>query len=207
MILRHDVDYSTRKAHEMAKLEQALGVRSTYFVLFSSPYYNLLTGDAMRAVRDIAGMGHEIGLHYDTDLLTAADDQGRSREVAALAKLLGAQVGTPVTSIAQHNPSETQVRLQVAGYIDAYSDRFCRDIAYLSDSRRLFGAPDPYAFFREHSRSQLLIHPLWWHETVKSRRESFDAVRNAILEATEAMLVRINGSMEADEIRRQQQQQ
>ena len=204
VILRHDVDYSMVKARQMAELECQLGVRSTYFVLLTSPYYNLLTDDNLKAARDVAAMGHEIGLHYDTDLTRDLDRDAQCREVVELAQFLAESLGAPITSIAQHNPSETSVRLRVPGYVDAYSDRFFRQIAYLSDSRRLFGAPDLLGFFREHPRSQLLIHPLWWHDSEKSRWESFVAIRDGVLAAVESRLSRMNASMEADELRLRQ---
>ena len=58
----------------------------------------------------------------------------------------------------------------MAGYRDAYDRRFCKDIAYLSDSRRLFGASDVHRFFREYAQSQFLVHPLWYHDRQLTRR-------------------------------------
>jgi hypothetical protein len=200
VILRHDVDYSVLKAREMAEVESVLGVRSTYFLLLTSPYYNLLAEDNLKAAREIAAMGHEIGFHYDTDGFTGLDHDAQCGKVVELARFLAAAVGTPVTSIAQHNPSVTSVRLRVPDYVDAYSDRFFRDIAYVSDSRRLFGTSDVHAFFRRHARSQLLIHPLWWHDEEKSRWASFAAIRDSILADVTARLARMNASMEADEL-------
>lgn len=200
-ILRHDVDYSVIKARQMAAFEHQHGVRSTYFVLLTSPYYNLLTADNLKAAREIAAMGHEIGLHYDTGVVGSTDHDTLSSKVIELARFLAESVGVPVSSLAQHNPSETSIRLQVPGYVDAYGDRFFREIAYLSDSRRLFGVPDVPRFFREHARSQLLIHPLWWHDEDVSRRASFSAIRDEILADVESRLSRMNASMEADELK------
>jgi hypothetical protein len=200
-ILRHDVDYSVLKAREMAAFEHGMGIRSTYFLLLTSPYYNLLADDHLSAAREIAAMGHEIGFHYDTDGFAGLDHDAQCKKVIELARFLSAAVGAPVTSIAQHNPSVTPVRIRVPGYVDAYSDRFFHEIAYLSDSRRLFGTPDPQAFFRQHAKSQLLIHPLWWHDEEKNRWESFAAIRDSILADVTARLQQMNASMEADEIR------
>ena len=41
MISRHDIDYSIEKAVELAALEAEENVKSTYFVLLSSEFYNL----------------------------------------------------------------------------------------------------------------------------------------------------------------------
>ena len=40
ILLRHDIDYSIDKAFEMAKIESKLGIKSTYFVLLRSSFYN-----------------------------------------------------------------------------------------------------------------------------------------------------------------------
>lgn len=201
VILRHDIDYSMSKAREMAAIEQAEGVRSTFMVLLTSPYYNLLQAENRRALHDIASMGHEVGLHYDTDACVASDAEGRVAEVVRQARFLESCVGIPVSSIAQHNPSVVADRIFVPGYRDSYGDQYFRNLAYLSDSRRLWGAPDVYEFFREHARSQLLVHPLWWFDESVNRVDAFGAVRAAIVRDIEARLADISARMEADERR------
>ena len=201
VILRHDIDYSIVKARRLAEIEHTVGARATVFVLLTSEYYNLLMTENLAALRDIAAMGHEIGLHYDTGALDGHSPEMQAAEVARLARLLEEIAGVPVTSVAQHNPSLTPVRLTIAGYRDAYDRRFCKDIAYLSDSRRLFGAPDVRRFFRDHPRSQLLVHPLWYHDRELTRRESFDAIRTANDRLVSGRLDAMNASMEEDERR------
>jgi hypothetical protein len=171
------------------------------FLLLSSPYYNMLAEENLRAARDIVAMGHEVGFHYDTDLVADLGPAEQAREIARQAHILGSMLGVEIAAVAQHNPSVTPVRVSVDGFADAYSDRYFKDIAYLSDSRRLFGTPDLDAFFRTHDRSQLLIHPLWWHEREKTRWESFQAIGEAIRTDIDARLARMNASMEADERR------
>ena len=41
VILRHDIDNSIEKAVALAEIEKALGVRSTYFVLLTTDFYNV----------------------------------------------------------------------------------------------------------------------------------------------------------------------
>ena len=43
-ILRHDIDYSLEKAVRFAQMEASMGVRSTYFVMITSQFYNVLSG-------------------------------------------------------------------------------------------------------------------------------------------------------------------
>jgi hypothetical protein len=201
VILRHDVDYSVSKAHEMALLERQEGVRSTFMVLLTSPYYNLLQEENRRAIADIADMGHEVGLHFDYDACAASDEQGRISEFVRFAELIEAELGVTVTSTAQHNPSMTSGRLSVPGYIDAYSARYFTDIAYLSDSRRLFGTPDVRAFLVQHPRCQLLIHPLWWSSKPVDRISALAAVKQTILADLDARLTATETQFQADEQR------
>ena len=202
VILRHDIDYSVVKALELAEIEHDLGARATVFLMLSSAYYNLLGLDHLRAARRIVALGHEIGLHYDTDAFDHLPASAQAERVVRQAQFLSDILETPVTSVAQHNPSVTATRVQVTGYRDAYADEYCKHIAYLSDSRRLFGADDPFKFFEEHDRAQLLIHPLWWSADNKSRWDAFAAIRFAAVGRIDEQLLAMNRSMERDEMAR-----
>jgi peptidoglycan/xylan/chitin deacetylase (PgdA/CDA1 family) len=201
VILRHDIDYSIEKAVRLAEIEQQAGAHATVFVLMTCEYYNMLMPENLAAARTIASMGHEIGLHYDTGALRGSTPDEQVAEITRLARVLEDHVGVPVASVAQHNPSMTSVRPNIPGYRDAYDRRFFKQMAYLSDSRRLWGAPDVYAFFRERPRSQLLVHPLWYHERELTRREAFEAIRTSVDRLVSARLAAMNALMEEDERR------
>lgn len=68
LILRHDVDRRPEKSCVLAELEHQHGVRSTYYfrVSRSGKFPSI-------AIEHIAGLGHEIGYHYE-DLSTAKGD-------------------------------------------------------------------------------------------------------------------------------------
>ncbi len=63
--LRHDCDSggSLATAVEMARWELEHGYRSTYYVLHTSPYWDAPDFEDM--LEQIAGYGHEIGIHTD----------------------------------------------------------------------------------------------------------------------------------------------
>lgn len=64
-ILRHDIDYDLRKALSIAEIEHKHGIKSTYFLLLTSDFYNLLSRDSAEVIRTLKDMGHDIGLHFD----------------------------------------------------------------------------------------------------------------------------------------------
>ncbi|MBA3532780.1 MAG: hypothetical protein H0T73_12720 [Ardenticatenales bacterium] len=177
MFLRHDIDFSVRKAVEMAELDSQAGARATFFVLLTAPYYNALSQDNLALLRTIAGMGHEIGLHYDCTGFEELGSTARQQRIALLANCLADGLGQAVTSIAQHKPASAGVRETFAQFRDAYNPRFCSKDGYLSDSRKRFGVDDVYGFFRANPRSQLLIHPVWWHESARDRDGALGAIQ------------------------------
>jgi hypothetical protein len=71
--LRHDLDGNICAARTMAQMEQQAGIRATYFLNHNDAYYAWHDEQGKRhrreasvyRYREIADMGHEIGLHYD----------------------------------------------------------------------------------------------------------------------------------------------
>jgi hypothetical protein len=165
LILRHDVDASLEAALKMAKIEHELGIRSTYFVLFSYKFYNLLERDDLATLREISKLGHEIGLHYDVVTYESYDQALRETlktEISLLKRLLGRNI----FSIARHNVSlmtgEDPFK-DIKGYINAYDPELCRN--YVSDSCRSWFLKDLTRLLEFNYRKvQLLIHPFLWTE-------------------------------------------
>jgi hypothetical protein len=84
LLLRHDVDYSLRKAEKIARIEKGFGIRSTFFI-------RLRKGMKAERIRQLAALGHEIGYHYDCcpaaggqegSFMKFRDDLGSLREHA-----------------------------------------------------------------------------------------------------------------------------
>lgn len=59
VILRHDVDRKPESALRMAELERDLGIASTYYFRMKKGVFK------PEIIREIAGMGHEVGYHYE----------------------------------------------------------------------------------------------------------------------------------------------
>lgn len=73
-IIRHDVDRAVGNARRMAQLESDLGISATYYFRFRGGTFR---SDIMT---DMAGIGHEIGYHYET-LDKARGDCDRAMEI------------------------------------------------------------------------------------------------------------------------------
>ena len=68
VVMRHDVDELAWNALKMAQLENKLGVRATYF------FRIVKQSNVPEVIRQIVGLGHEIGYHYE-DLALAEGDE------------------------------------------------------------------------------------------------------------------------------------
>ena len=163
LLLRHDVDASVKAALKMARMERSLGIRSTYLVMFSNKLYNILEKDNLEALKDLAKLGHEIGLHYD---LPTYEKRGRDlretleTEIALLERL----VGQKVSSIAPHNVSTFTGKdpfKNIAEYINVYAPRFHQN--YVSDScRAWYPRPLRELLAFKYEKVQVLVHPFLW---------------------------------------------
>lgn len=59
VLLRHDVENRYENALQFARIEHSLGLRGTYYFRFIEDSFNA------SMISNIAGMGHEVGYHYD----------------------------------------------------------------------------------------------------------------------------------------------
>lgn len=99
LALRHDVDLRLESALRLARLEASRGLRATYFVLHTAPYWN--DRDLVPRVRSLQELGHEIGFH--NDLVSVERVHGGDARAAledALARLRDA--GIEVVGAAAH---------------------------------------------------------------------------------------------------------
>jgi hypothetical protein len=165
LILRHDIDVSLESALKMAKIEKKMGIRSTYFVQVSSYHYNSFEGKNVAIIRQISGLGHEIGLHYDVGQYkgyTFGAIEGLKTELHALESI----VGKKVRSISSHAPTRPSSFLNISSYTNADDTRL-RDI-YVHDSRKLWTIKSLDILLNKPARRvQLLIHPYHWFPLVK----------------------------------------
>jgi hypothetical protein len=179
-ILRHDVDYSTAAALRLARLEAERGVHATYFLLPNSFYYNLLSPEHADVPRRLAGLGHEVGLHYAVGFLRAFPRERWLELLLEQAALLARLSGSPVHSIAMHQPGldgEDPFREQTA-FLNAYDDRFVREAVYISDSCRAWrdAAWEVFTTGRMPPRIHLLLHPINWSAHDRDRARIFEDV-------------------------------
>lgn len=176
VLMRHDIDICLEKALSMARLENRLGIQSTYFIWVSGLYYNIFHHRSRALIREIAHLGHDIGLHFDSSKYGMLDNSGIETMIDVEKNALSSISNDEFTirSISEHIPSRNRLggRPIHGGMLDAYSSSYFSDIKYLSDSDMNW-REDVFSIVKEraHSRIQLLTHPIWYNESILSKEE------------------------------------
>ena len=169
VILRHDIDNSPEKALQLARLENKLSVRSTYFVLLTSDFYNVFSKHTEDALREIAKQGHEIGLHFDEKRYPEVF--GKPNECVGYilkeARFLQDALDLPITTVSMHRPSKMMLDadLEIPAMVNSYGTTFFRTFKYLSDSRHHWREPvADIISSKQYQRLHILTHAISWDE-------------------------------------------
>ena len=165
LIIRHDVDASIDHALKMAKIEEGLGIKSTYFMLFSNMFYNLLEKNTNQKLLNLVELGHEIGLHYDLEVY-GTYNLPNVDYIEYEIKLLSLLTKKDINIISVHNPSinnKEDPYLESSKYINTYNKDMYS--LYVTDSCRSWYLDDLEKLINfESDRVQLVIHPLLWNQ-------------------------------------------
>jgi hypothetical protein len=177
-ILRHDVDFDIEKAYKMCNLEQEIGVTSTYFILVTSDFYNILSYKNKNIIKSMSSNGFEIGLHFDPAIYGDMNLNDMQKQAEIECSIIENIVGTKVDSISLHNPSIHNQYPMFEGYKNSYSKEFFNTDLYLSDSCKHFRGKNIFEFIKkgESNLLQVLFHPIHFSKKEESYIESFNKI-------------------------------
>lgn len=164
IVLRHDVDFAPAYSLQMAELEHAEGIRSTYFVLVDGRYYNPVASETIRSIRRIHALGHEVGLHFAVESAVEAD---LGREVALRLDILSNIVGASVRSFSQHDPVNAGwATVDLPAGRDACVNAFDivkrHNLLYVSESAMMWREHTFETALNQDRNLCLLAHPHSW---------------------------------------------
>ncbi|MFA7318062.1 MAG: hypothetical protein WC029_10985 [Sulfuricella sp.] len=168
---RHDIDFSPHRALAMAEVEGKRGVRATYFVQLTSPFYNAFESGVTSRLRRIAEFGHDIGIHFEPT------GNAPEERLVFEARTLQASLDVPVRVFSLHNPTIYDTARfessEVAGLINASAPALRRDFVYCSDSNGLWRYRSLMEVIEDMDSRNIyvLTHPEWWQDEVRSPRE------------------------------------
>jgi len=142
-LLRHDVDRRPKRALQMAKVEEEMGIRSTYYFRAKPCAFN------PEIIKGIAALGHEVGYHYEClsdangDISRALEDfennLERFREIVTIMTI--SMHGRPLKPFDNRDmwrrPNNHRLLLEKYDILgEVYLDIDYKDIAYINDTGR-----------------------------------------------------------------------
>lgn len=179
VILRHDVDYDLQKVTKMAEIEYEKGVSSTYFVLLTSEFYNVMSKNSGNVIKKLYQLGHQVGLHFDEKFYEISEATWNETTITCLINheiaLLSDIVGRKTNAVSMHRPSKKMLESDfkfAGGAENSYGKEFFSDFKYLSDSRMRWREDVEHVIGSgEYDRIQLLTHPFWYFDKQKEMRD------------------------------------
>ncbi len=167
-ILRHDIDFSPERALAIAKIEAELGVFSSYTVLLTGEYYSPFEKSVQRALIEIDRLGHNVGLHFDAQWHSVAQEGdlecALQSEVSTLKRIL--EKKNDIKFFSFHNTTPFTMackKRSYAGLWNAYAGALQEEVQYTSDSNGYWIHRSwDELINQQHDRIQVLTHPEWW---------------------------------------------
>ncbi|MFH1656257.1 MAG: hypothetical protein ABH956_00600 [Candidatus Nealsonbacteria bacterium] len=169
--LRHDIDFENIKdILNMAEIENSFGVKSTYLIMLSNPLYNLDFKNCFY-LKKILSLGHEIGLHFDNLIYPNFSLIRIKKMINCEAKIIESILDQEIKIVSFHNPVKNFINnFKLKKFISVYSDKYFKDIKYISDSNRNWREGSCFCKIikeKKYNKIQILIHPGYWLNSTK----------------------------------------
>jgi len=179
ILLRHDVDFSLDHALVLAKEEAKRSIFSTYFILLNDTLYNAFSDEGIEKIQMISRLGHEIGLHYNTNIFNKIKSSSIS-QIILESKMLSNIIGKKIISVAQHNPTITQkIKTKInSQFIDARNEMIAKTTTFLSDSLQNWRNGCMCRHVDKIDRMQISTHPIWWSKNPTSVKKTMITMEN-----------------------------
>lgn len=181
IILRHDIDYSPQRALVLAKIENKLSIKSTYFIRVHGEYYHPFDRINYPIFQQIINLKHEIGLHFEARNLSLIFDVDMVELFLREKKILENVFDFKIESASEHGDLDntknfwqnhffTRINKAKVGIKHFPQEKKYRDFHYISDSRQQWIDGCLCRNLEKFKKIQALIHPdLWGKNAIKER--------------------------------------
>lgn len=176
---RHDIDFSPNRALQLARMEASRQLKAIYFLQLTARFYSVFETETRAMLQEIAGLGHQIGLHYDPDAYGGKEFSARDAllfEVDTLSRCLGIQVDV----FTLHNPTTYDANAfsapECAGLCNASAPEWRKHFTYCSDSNGVWRFTPLAELLADPQVSNIyaLTHPEWWQPEAMLPRERIE---------------------------------
>lgn len=177
VLWRHDCDMSLNRARYIAEVDAEHGVASTFFILPHSDFYNVLELGQTKLIREISGLGHDIGLHLDVEYHSAVSEIFDIENAITKDKEILEDVAeVKIEAFSFHNPTTEMLKFNqgtYSGLINCYSKKIWDEVDYCSDSNGYWRHEPIPEVLQDTRRAklQILTHPEWWLDETSLPRD------------------------------------
>ncbi len=173
ILWRHDIDFSVNRALRLARVENEIGVKSTFFVHLHSEYYNFFEKEVSEKISEINSLGHQIGLHFDTHYYNIGNESELEEKLSREAEIFYNFFDIGIKVFSFHNTTPFTMACQkfsYAGIINTYAAFFQNEVEYCSDSNGYWRYKRIIDVIKNNTskKLQILTHPEWWQEEIMS---------------------------------------
>tara|TARA_R110000782_G_scaffold14094_2_gene42420 strand:- start:177 stop:899 length:723 start_codon:yes stop_codon:yes gene_type:complete len=168
-VIRHDVEFSIDRAHDLALYEHSLGIETSYMFQIRNNCYNTFSDKNLSKIESIVGMGHKIGLHAHMNALK--DTKYIDSYIQNDINILSGLTGFVIDRFSFHRPKREylELNLNVHNIINTYDKKYFHltedldnlNITYLADSQHKWNYGHPLDL-KPVNKLQLLTHPYSW---------------------------------------------
>lgn len=176
IIWRHDVEFSPTQALKMAKIEEELGVATTYFFQTHSENYNIYEKYFSDILKEIASLGHHIGLHFDSHYWDVKDIVSLNKCIEIDRDYFNKVFNMEIDTFSFHNTTPFVLNCEeykYGGLINSYAKLFKEHYQYCADSTGYWRYEVLDEVLRDPATRhiQVLIHDAMWSDEVMSPRK------------------------------------
>lgn len=177
ILWRHDVDFSIHRALKLAQLEKKEDVKSTYFIMLASNFYNIFEKEVKEKILEIISLGHDIALHFDSLPYKINNESDFLNWLEYEKNIIEKLFDIKIKSFSFHNPTVGDIAnndsFDYLGMINTYSKYFFDTVKYCSDSNGYwrYERLKDLLITDKYNKLQILTHPVWWVETSMKARD------------------------------------
>ena len=181
VLLRHDVEFSTQRALQIAQIEYSECVKSSFLFQVRSNAYNVLSIFNRDIIEQISGLGHKVGLHFYVSHIKKNDWNKLELELEKQKEILEFALDSKIDRFSFHRPPEWVLKRRddlICDMINMYGESFFefspkpKSIKYIADSKHQFKYGDPQVNTK-FTKIQLLLHPDEWSNAGLDAFENF----------------------------------
>lgn len=176
IIWRHDVEFSPDIALKMAQIENELRVKATYFFQIHSEFYNTFERYFSDILYKIKGLGHHIGLHYDSHYYNVTDEETLEGTIRMDKAYFEQVFKLKLDTFSFHETTPFILNCQneyYGGMLNVYSKKIKEHYLYCADSTGYWRYEILDEVLRDEKvkHLQVLTHDAMWSEKVMAPRQ------------------------------------